>query len=529
MDNRKILARINELKSELNKLQNLVPESIEGEMQYSTNITAGNSLYDIANIALKYEKRDCYGMLEKYLYGETEDKVCALYGLRQTGKTTLIRQLILNMSAEDISKTVYIKINSADTMAKLNFDMKKLCHQGYKYIFIDEITLMQDFIDAAAVLSNVYCAMGMKIVLSGADSLGFWFAANEELYNRVKMIPTTFIPFKEYARLFHTDSIEEYIRCGGILCAKELDFGDKELPAKGAVFNSDEWMKRYINTAVSKNIQHSLVCCEGGGQFRHLYTLYEAKEFTGAINRAIEDMNYKFVFEVLTNKDMRSQSDSEKHTEAVDAVIKRLADRLETRGIEAQEIGITRTHIEEIKEYLEALDLICYGPVETTVVGIEPYDNIIFTQPSIRYCQAQALVYSLMNDNAFSEISEYDKRDITVRILDAVRGRMMKDIVLLETAKAQRTKKVFRLQFEADEFDMVVYDSETNTCKIYDIQHSREVVHHQYIKLLYEKKCLACENKYGKITERVVIYQGKSYIAENGVRYINAEEYLKAL
>ena len=66
-------------------------------------------------------------------------------------------------------------------MAKLNFDMKKLCHQGYKYIFIDEITLMQDFIDAAAVLSDVYCAMGMKIVLSGADSLGFWFAANERV------------------------------------------------------------------------------------------------------------------------------------------------------------------------------------------------------------------------------------------------------------------------------------------------------------------------------------------------------------
>ena len=54
-------------------------------------------------------------------------------------------------------------------------------------------------------------------------------------------------------------------------------------------------MRRYIDTAVSKNIQHSLVCCKDGGQFRHLYTLYEAKEFTGAINRVIEDMNYKFV------------------------------------------------------------------------------------------------------------------------------------------------------------------------------------------------------------------------------------------
>ena len=55
LDNRKLLERINELKSKLNKLQNLVPESIEGEIQYSTNITTGKSLYDIANTALKYE------------------------------------------------------------------------------------------------------------------------------------------------------------------------------------------------------------------------------------------------------------------------------------------------------------------------------------------------------------------------------------------------------------------------------------------------------------------------------------------
>ena len=52
MDNRKLLERINELKSKLNKLQNLVPESIEGEIQYSTNITTGKSLYDIANIEI---------------------------------------------------------------------------------------------------------------------------------------------------------------------------------------------------------------------------------------------------------------------------------------------------------------------------------------------------------------------------------------------------------------------------------------------------------------------------------------------
>lgn len=62
--------------------------------------------------------------------------------------------------------------------------------------------------------------------------MAFGLPANEELYNRVKMIPTTFISFREYARLLHTDSIDEYIRYGGILHAEEFDFDNKELPAK---------------------------------------------------------------------------------------------------------------------------------------------------------------------------------------------------------------------------------------------------------------------------------------------------------
>ena len=478
--------------------------------------------------------------LEDYLYSGESDRVCLVFGLRRTGKTTMLRQAIARMNKEDLSRTTYIKARRSDTMAMMNRDLKKLFDAGFRYVFIDEVTLMRDFIDSAALFSDVFAAMGMKIVLSGTDSLGFWLAMDQELYDRAKPIHTTFIPYREYSRLLGIDSIDEYIRYGGTLRAGELAFDDEDVNAQDASFRDDESTRRYIDTAICKNIQHSLVCCKDGGQFRHLYTLYEAKEFTGAINRVIEDMNYKFVLEVLTResihndlklseKNMRSQSDSEKHAEVVDAVIKRLSDRLEIRGRDAQKIGITRTHIEEIKEYLKALDLIYCGPVETTAAGTEPYENIIFTQPSIRYCQAQVLVYSLMNDNAFSEISEYDKCDIIGRILVAVRGRMMKDIVLLETSKAKRTKKVFRLQFDADEFDMVVYDSETNTCKIYDIQYSREVVHHKYIKLFDEKKCLACENKYGKITERVVIYQGESYIAENGVQYINAEEYLKAL
>lgn len=88
---------------------------------------------------------------------------------------------------------------------------------------------MEDFIGSAALFSDIYATQGMKIVLSGTDSLGFWFALHQELYDRAITIHTTFIPFREHSCLLGINSIDEYIRYGGTLRAGELDFVDEEM------------------------------------------------------------------------------------------------------------------------------------------------------------------------------------------------------------------------------------------------------------------------------------------------------------
>ena len=110
----------------------------------------------------------------------------------------MLRQAIGRMTKEDLSRTAYIKARRTDNMAMMNRDLKKLFNAGFRYVFIDEVTLMEDFIDSAALFSDVFATMGMKIVLSGTDSLGFWLAMDEELYDRAKPIHTTFIPYREY-------------------------------------------------------------------------------------------------------------------------------------------------------------------------------------------------------------------------------------------------------------------------------------------------------------------------------------------
>lgn len=58
------------------------------------DLSKRSSIFCIGSSSIKnYKKRELYSAIEDYVYGESHDKVFILYGLRRTGKTTLIRQI----------------------------------------------------------------------------------------------------------------------------------------------------------------------------------------------------------------------------------------------------------------------------------------------------------------------------------------------------------------------------------------------------------------------------------------------------
>lgn len=534
------------LQAELKKLQAGMPKQSQPKLDFETSVITGRGLDAMFQGVESWQRRDCFAQLEDYLYGSGRDRVCLVFGLRRTGKTTMLRQAIGRMTSEALSRAAYLKARRTDNMAMMNRDLKKLFDAGFQYVFIDEVTLMRDFIDSTAIFSDVFAAMGMKIVLSGTDSLGFWLAMDQELYDRAKPIHTTFIPYREYSRLLGINSIDEYIRYGGTLRAGETAFDDADANAQDASFRDDESTRRYIDTAICRNIQHSLACYEAGGHFRHLYSLYKAGELTSAINRIIEDMNHRFLISVLTEDftshdlrltaaNLRKERNPQKRTDVLDTidtevVTRRLMELLDIRNREEQSIGITQAHVNEIKEYLAALELIVDCPIETADPDAKPVEHILFTQPGMRYCQAQALVHALMKDETFAAHSELEKAQVTERILEEVRGRMMEDIVLLETLKAaDRDHRVFKLQFAAGEFDMVIYNEKENSCEIFEIKHSGNRTPEQYRHLIDEEKCQQTERRFGPIRGRYVLYRGETAQAEKGVQYQNVESYLKEL
>lgn len=517
-------------------------------LHFRMNVICGNELLKMTTSVKGMKRRDCFSGLEKYVHGNYPGRICLLYGLRRTGKTTLLFQLADSLTMKELSKTAYIKARVTDTMADINHDLRLLSEEGYSCVLVDEVTLMEDFIDSAALFSDVYSMMGMKLILSGTDSLGFWFTETQELYDRAFMIHTTYIPFHEYSRLLNINSIDEYIRYGGTLRRGETDFDDEDIMAPDAAFRDDESTRRYIDTAICRNIQHSLACCRNGEYFRHLRDLYEAGELTGAINRIIESMNHRFLISTLVKtfkshdlgsaaEMLRKQPEASKRTYILDridrdAVTERLMQMLDIRNKEDQSVGITQTHVNEIKEYLRALDLIKDLPSETTVSDGEPEEYVIFTQPGMRYSQAQALVHILIKDRIFSSFSLRERELACECILEDVRGRMMEDIVLFETARSlSYDKHAFKLYFARNEFDMLIYDSQSGTCEAYEIKHSAERTPNQYRTLISEEVRAATERIYGKIMRRCVIYRGTDIPPEenNGVEYINVERYLSLL
>lgn len=534
-------------KSVAKHTQRLIFIPYEGEnIVYETKIVYGDDLRQMIKTVKGFKKRDCFGRIEKFLHSTDRTRVCALYGLKRTGKTTLLLQTIAEMSEEEFGKCFYAKMNTENTMAQITRDLEKMFDNGYRYAFIDEVTLMKDFIGSAALFSDIYSMMGMKIVLSGKDSLGFWLARDNELYDRVRMIHTTFIPFREYSRLLGIDSIDEYIRYGGLLSQGELDFENEDVIADDASFRDDESTRKYVDTAISRNIQHSLACCRYGHKFGPLRELYEADELTSAINRIVEDMNHRFLVSVLTRDfvssdlgitahNLKNERDLQKRTNILEAIDKKtvtekLMKLLNIRNKAEQIVEITPSQVARIKEYLKGLDLIVECPIRNAEMGLEKEERILFTQPGMRYCQAQALVYSLMQDETFGQLTEDEKTFITDRILEEVRGRMLEDIVLLETMKALgRNYDVFKYQFATGEYDMLIYGRNERGCAAYEIKHSDKCVREQSRHLRNENMLSLTTPRFGTLEGRYVLYLGENKDTEDGIAYRNAEQFLKAL
>ena len=514
---------------------------------YRTNVRFGVSLQNRAKSVSSLNTRYLLNDLNKYLYSDLSvntpyyGKVCALYGLRRTGKTTMMLQSILGMTNEQFDKTAWIDVTEEDNMASLYLDLQKLNEQGYKYIFIDEITKVEQFVRVSSLLSDEFAISGIHIVLTGTDSLGIYLNQKGELFDRAISIHTTYIPYYEYTHLFPNATAEDYIVEGGLLSKSGINY------------NRDENFKEYVDSAIAENIQHSLSKLKDKGDLGALYLIHSRGELTNVINRVIEDKNHEFLLDAIL-KNFESHDigvlhhyisdvkDNDILSYSADMNVENLSEQikkdLKILNYNELKYGLTENELAQIENYLYELDF--FDDVKYCTVSKEfsISDNPVVVQPCIRYNQAKSALKALYNDPKFVKLSGDKQEFIYNKLLSDIKGRMLEEIVLLNVTRSLsdcfvsqfRFYEYRKSPFKNGEYDMVIRNKKNETF-IFEIKHSSEVEYNKQTKHLLDTEKLDWLKENGfKVKEKVVLYNGKTLDKDdNGVIYLNASEFLEEL
>lgn len=300
----------------------------------------GEGLNDYINTELNplYKERFLIHELHSDIMDEKNENIICLYGLLNTGKKTMMLQEIRNIAA--YSDTLFIECEDADRMWDLRQILSIL--EGSKFVFISEITRMSDFIDTCSLLEK-HAREGMKIVISGTDSLGFVIAKNDELAGKIKILHTTTMPYEEYDFLFDND-ISDYIKYAGT-------FVDNN-------FLDGEFALHYIDEAVISNIVWSL------------------EHWNQGVNYA-----GRLIGEFLENKGLYSYTNEVLIHLAALCLKKYFPEMVVESFVELED----EKAVQVLISYLQELDVVSYG-IETGEVS--------FNQPGLLYALAGMVLES---------------------------------------------------------------------------------------------------------------------------------------
>lgn len=472
--------------------------------------------------------------LHAYMTSENNRKTCCLYGLRRTGKTTMVMQEIRNLG--DFENSLFVSFEKNDSIHQVKEVMKS--YPGCRYLFLDEATKTEDFIDTAAFLADAYAIRGLKVVLSGTDSLGFLLAGNDELYDRIFFLHTTYIPYKEYRYLLDK-GIRSYIRYGGTLTGS-------------ASFYNKERTNEYTNTAITQNIIHTLDRWGDGINYANqiLQPVADSGELASFINKVVEYPTRQFLARII-NEDFKS------HDLGSLCQLMKMQDIADPAAIKTREmnerirdyLGIKEKHsntaddrcVEAIIRYLKDLDVLFQIPWAGEFDAKEE-NEYIFIQPGMRYSQASALARALTSSKEFRQYFDGEKELILQKLTENITGGILEDIVFyqltkdLEDAAGEEeedgpervgyTVTKYRNQ-ENREIDILVLDYEGSAVLALEVKLSREKADGQRKHLLNREFCAEIEEKAGiPIANKAVVYLGENGESGDGVLYINAEDFL---
>ena len=452
---------------------------------------------------------------------ESTYEICALYGLRRTGKTVLMKQCIvklLNDKAE-INEIAFItfrkKTGYADT--DLINDIEELVKNGIKYIFIDEISYINMELEdnSLNILSDVYGGMGIKIVIAGTFSYAIKLLSNDVLFDRVYMINTTYFSFKEANEVFGMN-LDEFIMHGGIIRDKA------EKPMKP---------RDYMKTAIVDNIINSLMKSDKlydiGYLDPEIDLLIDKKDvkklehrLSVLIKRVIDQYLKLLMLNKITREPykysdignlsdlirQRSQRENEKNEEL--AVIS--LDKSKYYEIIARvfgELDRQRFNKEIFQELIKILKQI--GVIEDIQLQSETVSCFITNYIRFGLCDE---IMKQIDDEVRKETGDRYTRGLADENL---KGHILEGIVYLDLKHMNSIDFDMHRNADNAEVDLIIKDHESKEMDIYEIKHTPNVTDEQCKNLLNRDFILEMERDLGfKVRTVNIIYTGEPQVKE---------------
>ena len=203
-------------------------------------------------------KRSLFHELIKYL---DDRQILVIYGLRRTGKTTIMYQLIDYLLKNNINRSNilyfsfdYTNIELKDIMEDYEkYILKKpiKMENNKIYIFLDEIQKLNDWENKIKIYYDLY--KNIKFIISGSASINIERKSNESLAGRMYDFILKPLTFKEYLEL---NNINYDINNIEIYSSKLSDLFNDYLLKGGfpeIVKENDEIkIKRYINSIIER-------------------------------------------------------------------------------------------------------------------------------------------------------------------------------------------------------------------------------------------------------------------------------------
>ena len=494
------------------------------------------SIYNVAAIVgtdvkdVFSKKRYCFDKLMNFVQNPKHGMICALYGLRRTGKTVLLEQCICALPTELREQSILVTCAKGCTFQDLFNTINSFKDKGFTKFFIDEITFVEDFIVGGNILADHFARIGITIVISGTDSFVIRESYNNTLYDRLELIHTTYISFKEYYSLTG-ENLESFIQSGGTLMNTE--FSDYE----GAI--------RYTNTAIADNIINALRFKKSS--FVHEVTLteiYEADDVRTAIVKLVGRFSYRIVLGSITKdyKNAPLNASLNNLTVRSNKLIQfkkflnwdTVQEKIESALSITSNPSFTQHDLLEIVKYLKQLDVLMTIPVleSKEKYATELAEIQLISQPGLLFCHATEVIKILRTEECWlPECTNDDRNTGCTGVLTFALGEILERIVLLDTYCYYQNTRYYVSQYKDDvvEYDMIVYDRQNNKTYLFEIKPSSVINSGQQKHLVNQEGLQRVEHKFGPIVSRIVLYNGQSNTQESGIDYLNAEEFLLSI